>query len=133
MWWIVILAVIAWILFRFFSDVKEQDAKIAAAGGVKAKYQTLVNWALRFGDNGRIIQESDKVASIRIGSIAYNGQVIVDIQPSFGNVTVVWNLKNSISHDDCRLEWDFPENQSQQMMIVKMEHDIKTNLKLSHL
>ena len=44
--WIFIIAIILYIMFRFFRDLEKQKRKIAIEGGMRIKYSTLVNYML---------------------------------------------------------------------------------------
>ena len=56
MWWIII-AIIAFVAFKFILDSKAQSNAVAKQGGMRKKYSILVDYFLTGNENCRIIQE----------------------------------------------------------------------------
>lgn len=128
MWWILILAIIAWSLFRFFSDSSKQKEKMEKIGGVKEKYSTLVNYFLSGDSKCRIIQETS--VFIRMGVSGLDGHTLFDIYQTFGTVTIHYRV-DSRAFGKHKLEWQFDENMNQITMLEKINADIEElNLKI---
>ena len=87
-WILVVIAVVfAWIFLRFLMDFNKQRSVIAAKGGIKTIYKSLIDGLLEYR-NARIIQ--DKKDFITIGGTFTDpifdrecGLWSVSIQPTF--------------------------------------------------
>lgn len=82
MWWVVIIAIVTWILIKFFSDWNSESGRVASEGGMRKKYSALVDWALSWQPNCKIIQE-DKTF-IRVGVSSAGDSTFFDIYQTFG-------------------------------------------------
>ena len=65
MWWIII-AIIAFVAFKFILDSKAQSNAVAKQGGMRKKYSILLDYFLTGNENCRIIQENSTF--IRVGA-----------------------------------------------------------------
>lgn len=126
MWWIVLLAVIAWILIKFFSDWNKQGEHVKQEGGMRTKYKTLVDYVLSGRNDCHIVQET--ATFIRVGSSSAGGSTFFDISQTFGKVTIQWISKSVLLGND-KLEWEFGEYDDQKEMIKKINHDIEIHVK----
>ena len=122
MWRTIIIAIIAWNLFRFFSDFSKQKEKMEKIGGVKKKYSTLINTILSGDSKCRIIQETSTF--IRIGVSGISGSTLFDITQTFGTVTIQYKVDSTVFGKN-KLEWVFDENMNQVTMLEKINADIE--------
>lgn len=122
MWWIII-AIIAFVAFKFISDSKAQSNAIAKQGGMRKKYSILVDNFLGGNENCRIVQESSTF--IRVGVANPAASTYFDIVQTYGTVTIQW-ISKSIPLGSHKLEWQFNEFADQHEMIHQIEHDIET-------
>lgn len=122
MWWTLIIAIIAWGLYRFFSDYSKQKEKMEKIGGVKKKYSTLINTILSGDSKCRIIQETSTF--IRIGVSGISGSTLFDIAQTFGTVTIQYRVDSTVFGKN-KLEWVFDENMNQVTMLEKINTDIE--------
>ena len=53
------------------------------------------------------------------------GSQIYSIYPSYGNVTILMEMKNNPLFGNMKLEWTFPENMNQEHMILNINKDIE--------
>lgn len=126
MWWIIVLAVAAWILIKFFSDWDKQGEHVKQEGGMRTKYRTLVDYALSGSDKSHIVQETNTF--IRVGASSAGGSTFFDISQTFGKVTIQWLSKSMLLGND-KLEWEFGEYDDQEKMVEKINHDIEIHVK----
>ena len=121
MWWIII-AIIAFVAFKFILDSKAQSNAVAKQGGMRKKYSILVDYFLTGNENCRIIQENSTF--IRAGAANPAASTYFDIAQTYGTVTIQW-ISKSIPLGNHKLEWQFNEFADQYEMIRQIEHDVK--------
>lgn len=121
MWWIII-AIIIFIAFKFFSDLNKQSNAVAKQGGMRKKYSTLVDYFLAGNQNSRIVQEESTF--IRVGAVNPAASTYFDIAQTFGNVTIQW-ISKSVPLGNHKIEWTFNEFEDQNKIIQKIEHDVE--------
>ena len=130
--WIVIIifVVIVCIFIRFLADFIKQRNAIAARGGVKVIYKTLIDNLLEY-HSARIVQ--DKTDFVTIGGTFTDpisnrecGMWSVIIQPTFKTLNIKYQAHNDLGGGETvRKTWDFPINMSQieMLSIIKKEAD----------
>lgn len=121
MWWIII-AIIAFVAFKFISDSIAQSNAVAKQGGMRKKYSILVDYFLAGNENCRIVQENSTF--IRVGAANPAASTYFDITQTYGTVTIQW-ISKSILIGNHKLEWRFNEFADQYEMIRQIEHDVK--------
>lgn len=122
MWWIII-AIIAFVAFKFILDSKAQSNAVAKQGGMRKKYSILVDYFLTGNENCRIIQENSRF--IRVGAANPAASTYFDIAQTYGTVTIQW-ISKSIPLGNHKLEWQFNEFADQHEMIRQIGHDVET-------
>ncbi len=128
MWWVIILAIITYMLFCFFSDRKNDLNQIKQVGGVRKKYSTLVNSILSSDPSAKIMNETSD--SITIGSSGSSGSTLFFINQVFGNVVVEYKVKSMI-FGNSKLSWEFNADMDQNEMLRIIVEDVqKNNLKI---
>lgn len=122
MFWVIVLALITFMFIQFFKDVNKQSKHLQKEGGMKRKYNVLVNHLLSIDPGGRIIDETK--SNITIGYQGASGCITFDIIQTFGTVTIQYKAE-SIIFGKHKLEWQFNEYASQYQMIEQIEKDIE--------
>ncbi|EKF56865.1 hypothetical protein I215_01585 [Galbibacter marinus] len=117
-WVITVLAIIA---FLFFKDKGEENKRIAKQGGVKQKYGILINYIL--SSHPQMEVQKLNTDSITMAVIEPGVRTEFSIRHGFESVSVFWR-HYSAGFGNHRLNWTFPEFQSQEEMINEIEGDI---------
>lgn len=120
MWWFII-AIVAFIAFKFILDSNAQSNAVAKQGGMRKKYSVLVDHFLAGNEHCRIVQENSTF--IRVGAANPAASTYFDIAQTYGTVTIQW-ISKSIPLGNHKLEWQFNEFEDQHQMIRKIEHDV---------
>ena len=120
--WIFIIAIILYIMFRFFRDLEKQKRKIAIEGGMRIKYSTLVNYMLSGHQNCKVHQES--ADSILVGAVSYGGQTSFELIQTFGSITITWRSESPLFGKH-KLEWQFPEYTNQEKIINQINSELE--------
>jgi|UniRef100_UPI003FF057EB hypothetical protein len=121
MWWFII-AIVAFIAFKFILDSNAQSNAVAKQGGMRKKYSVLVDHFLAGNEHCRIVQENSTF--IRVGAANPAASTYFDIAQTYGTVTIQW-ISKSIPLGNHKLEWQFNEFEDQHQMIRKIEHDVE--------
>ncbi len=121
MWWFII-AIVAFIAFKFILDSNAQSNAVAKQGGMRKKYSVLVDHFLAGNEHCRIVQENSTF--IRVGAANPVASTYFDIAQTYGTVTIQW-ISKSIPLGNHKLEWQFNEFEDQHQMIRKIEHDVE--------
>lgn len=121
MWWFII-AIVAFIAFKFILDSNAQSNAVAKQGGMRKKYSVLVDHFLAGNEHCRIVQENSTF--IRVGAANPAASIYFDIAQTYGTVTIQW-ISKSIPLGNHKLEWQFNEFEDQHQMIRKIEHDVE--------
>ena len=120
--WVFIIAIILYVMFRFFRDIEKQKRKIETEGGMRVKYNTLVNYFLTGHQNCKVHQET--ADSILIGAISYGGQTSFELVQTFGSITIVWRSESPLFGKH-KLEWQFPEYTNQEKIINQINSELE--------
>ncbi len=115
--WIIITAVVLFILFKFFSDWGSERNKVSSQGGVVVKYSGLIGMLMRDHEELKITQQNKD--TVVLGVTGNTGAVAFFLTHSFGNLVVQWKTK-SIFFGEHKLEWSFSENMEQATMYRKI-------------
>lgn len=121
MWWFII-AIVAFIAFKFILDSNAQSNAVAKQGGMRKKYSVLVDHFLAGNEHCRIVQENSTF--IRVGAANPAASTYFDIAQTYGTVTIQW-ISKSIPLGNHKQEWQFNEFEDQHQMIRKIEHDVE--------
>lgn len=121
--WLVLAVIFGYIIYSF---LKDRDAALRAQvdsyGGVKNKYSDLVRW-LTSDPNSRITKITRD--SMEITAIFPTTKTIFFIQENFGIVEVSWEAYLGRFIGNHKLEWKFPHNENQFVMIEKISSDLQ--------
>lgn len=109
MWWFII-AIVAFIAFKFILDSNAQSNAVAKQGGMRKKYSVLVDHFLAGNEHCRIVQENSTF--IRVGAANPAASTYFDIAQTYGTVTIQW-ISKSIPLGNHKLEWQFNEFEDQ--------------------
>ncbi|WP_335965240.1 hypothetical protein [Galbibacter sp. PAP.153] len=116
-----VLVIIAIIIFLFVSSKKEENIRVAKQGGVKHKYGTLIAYLL--SSHPKMETQKLNTDSITMAVIEPGVRTEFSIRHGFESVSVFWS-HHSTGYGRHRLDWTFPEFQSQEEMINEIEDDI---------
>ncbi len=122
MWWIVLIIIVLIFVIRHVMRVNESADAVVKQGGMRKKYQTLVDHILSGDPRATIIQETSTF--LNIGSASAGGTTNFLINQSFKNVTIEWRV-NSPVFGKHKLEWMFDEFLDQDIMIKKIVNDVQ--------
>ena len=127
---VVIAVVIAWVFILFLVDFNKQRNVIAAKGGIKTIYKSLIDGLLEYR-SARIIQ--DKKDFVTIGGTftdnVFNrecGLWSISIQPTFKLLNVKYQAHIDFGGGESTKQmWDFPINMPQDeiLSIIKKKAD----------
>ena len=92
--WTTILAIITFIILRFFYDINKQASKITKEGGMRTKYTELIEILLDIDPRMRIFRET--ASSISLGVSSSGGTTMFYITQTFNKVTVEWVVNNPV-------------------------------------
>ena len=125
MWIVIILLVVVLYLVKFFYDKNQQAAKIAKEGGMRRKYQDLIEFLMSVDSRCRVLQETSE--SITVGLVNVGGSTLFDLTQTFGKLTVQWKVDSPIFGKH-KMEWDFPEYGDQGKMHERILNDTEKYL-----
>lgn len=121
--WGIIIAIVAFVAFKFISGSIAQSNAVAKQGGMRKKYSILVDYFLAGNENCRIVLENSTF--IRVGVANPAASTYFDITQTYGTVTILW-ISKSIPLGNHKLKWQFNEFADQHEMIRQIEHDVET-------
>ncbi len=113
--------ILAFIIFLFVKDKKEEVVRIAKQGGVKHKYGILINYFL--SSHPKMEVQKLSTDSITMAVIEPGVRTEFSIRHGFESVSVFW-LHDSAGYGIHKLNWTFPEFKPQKEMINEIEGDI---------
>ena len=122
--WTFIIVIVVFIIGRFLYDTAKQSSEIKEHGGIRQKYSILINNFLHGHERCRILQSSNTFVAVGVYGAA--GSQVYYIYPTYGNVTIRMEIKNNPLWGNMKMEWTFPENLDQNIMIEKINTDIET-------
>ncbi len=115
---IIMILIIVVVYVRFSNARKKQNNRIRAVGGMRVKYAVLIEYLK--ADIGKIITERSDV--IYIGFSNVDGSTVYMIVDTFTTVTVQWKVQSRVFGTH-KLEWEFPQGFSQNLMWEKIKID----------
>ena len=121
--WTFIIVIGVLIIGKFLFDTAKQSSEIKGQGGIRQKYSILINNFLQGHERCRILQSSNTFVAVGVHGPA--GSQVYYIYPTYGNVTIRMEMKNNPLWGNVKMEWTFPENMDQNLMIEKINNDIE--------
>ena len=120
--WTILIAIIVFFLLRFWYRYLKEAWQIARQGGMATQYQELIRF---------VCQAQPDLHVRRVGSrhIAYRGErptgpVIFSLFQTCGQLKVEWRFQHpTFGHRT--YQWQFPENQNQQLMFERMKAELE--------
>ncbi|HPO61180.1 MAG TPA: hypothetical protein PLN45_06485 [Exilispira sp.] len=97
------------------------ERRILRDGGMRKKYETLINLILQQDKEARVVNE--KPSDISIVLTTMSGRVIINILATFRSVTVTW-LLDSYLLGNHKLMWEFDKDEDQEYMFERMNKEI---------
>ena len=119
--WIVIISFLVLIIGKFLWDRAKMERRILRDGGMRKKYETLINLILQQDKEARVVNE--KPSDISIVLTTMSGRVIINILATFRSVTVTW-LLDSYLLGNHKLMWEFDKDEDQEYMFERMNKEI---------
>lgn len=119
--WIVVISIIGIIIYNFFKDRdKMLESQVDNFGGMNKKYSLLIEW-LTSDPKAQITKNSRD--HIEISCVYPSSITKFFITENFNTVEVEWvsNLGIMGNH---KLDWKFPSNMNQEMIIEKIGTDL---------
>lgn len=125
MWILIIIAIIGYILYRFFSDREKMLNNVQEKGGLQEKYKVLLTYLLSDPD-AKITQITrDNIVISWKGSYT---SAQFSIMQNFGTVNINWASNNGLA-GIVKEKWEFAENLDQHAMAKKIFQDIEFKMK----
>ncbi len=120
--WLVLIAVICYVAFKFFRDRWKQNQRIAKEGGMVHKYRILIQHLLSGHTNSKIFQRTSD--SVLLGVHNSGGTTLYSLLQTFGKISITWTMESPI-YGKHKLEWNFDEYLDQSKMLERMMNDLK--------
>jgi hypothetical protein len=118
--WIILIAIIGYLLYSFISSKEKIKQQVDAQGGMKEKYFVLINYLL--GDVGaRIIHLTRDNVQIQAKTRGFVSHF--SILQSFDKVLITWQAITPFGEFKDR--WQFPQTLDQHQMVKKISADIE--------
>lgn len=121
MWITVIIIILGYIVYSFFSSREKMLDNVRVAGGLQEKYKVLLTHLLS-DPNAKITQiNKDSIA------ISWNGEFSkaqISIIQGFGKINIVWTSTTAFA-GPIKEKWEFFENLDQSLMAKKITQDIE--------
>ncbi len=114
--------ILAFIIFLFVKDKKEEVVRIAKQGGVKHKYGILINYFL--SSHPKMEVQKLSTDSITMEVIEPGVRTEFSIRHGFEDVTIFWTHE-SYGLGLHKLNWTFKEYLLQEEMIIQIENDLQ--------
>lgn len=114
--------VILGVIIKFLYDKNQQSIQIGKQGGMLKKYKILNDYIINSHPSSKIFQETSD--SITIGVSISGGTTTFRLLQSFGKLSVRWEM-NSPFFGKHKLDWDFPEFQDQEKMLLRITNDLE--------
>lgn len=120
MWWIIIIAIVGYIIYKYFSDRNKLLSRIESKGGLQVKYQKLISILLGELPGARIIQVTRDTIVINWNM----GQFT--IFQLFDKIRITWrmNLPSGPVKDSIEL----PKTLDQQLMVKQLDDEINSRI-----
>jgi hypothetical protein len=119
--WYIIIAILVFVLGKFFYERYQQSQQVLKEGGMLHKYQKLVDLLLSGHSNTKIYQVTSE--SIVLGSGSAGGSTIFYLAQTWGKITIQWKVESPIFGNH-KLEWSFHEYDDQGKMVEKISTDL---------
>ena len=115
--WAIIIITVVFIIGKFLSDWKKQNAKLVTEGGLRTKYSELIR--IMQSNSDPTVFQSD-IDTYSFGWVTPNADNRFLIMQTFAFVTIKWTFKGKITFENKTInlskEWKFPENTDQEKM-----------------
>lgn len=121
MWITVIIAIIGYILYSFFSSREKMLDDVRVAGGLQEKYKILLTHLLS-DSNAQITQINKDSITISWTGEFSNAQI--SIIQGFGKINIIWTSTTALA-GPIKEKWEFFENLDQSVMAKKITQDIE--------
>ena len=118
----IIGAIVVLILVKFFVFLIKQNYAMKKAGGIETKYEEIVIWVQQTYPGAVIYHR--KNTSLGIGEQRMASSSSFWFTKTYEHLQVNFRETNGLI-DTIELEWSFPEDMPQAVMISTMESDIK--------
>jgi len=130
--YLILLAIVIFIVAKFAVAKNKQASKVTMEGGMRNKYRELIGILMSGDPRTRIFKETSD--SISLGLSNSGGTTLFILTQTFGNVTVQWKVDNPVFGKH-KMEWDFPEYGDQEMMAERIMNDLgkfQSNMMSAH-
>lgn len=125
--WVIIVAIIVFIAFKFGSTSGQIVGSVKNSGGMRVKYARLLENILGGHKDSKVFAETRTY--IRAGVSNYGGTTLFHIQQSTDNKVIIqYEVKDNPAVPAFQLEWVFPDTMDQDEMMVVMGSDIQKKM-----
>ena len=123
MLWAIIVAVVVYFIYKFVNESNDVVAKTEKEGGMRKKYHVLLDFILTGHSDAKIVQETRTFISAGVSN--YGGSTMFYIQQSSGGKCIIrYEIKNNPIISNYQLQWIFPDDMDQTLMLARMIADI---------
>jgi hypothetical protein len=120
--WIVISIIILVVIISFLSAVNKQGKRVLKEGGMRHKYQILIDLLLNEDPKIKIYRITN--TSVIIGLSSISGSTFFTINQTFRIVTIQWKIDSAVFGKHS-LEWEFDEYMDQTKMFDRILNDLE--------
>ena len=125
--WVIVIAVVVFIAFKFGSTSGQVVGSVNSSGGMRVKYAKLLENILGGHKDSKIFVETRTY--IRAGVSNYGGTTLFHIQQTTGNrVLIEYEVKDNPVVPPFQLQWTFPDDTDQDEMMIAMGVDIQKKM-----
>lgn len=121
---IIIVGAVIIIAFKFGTTSGRVIENVASSGGMREKYAKLLEHILEGHPESTILVETRTY--IRAGVSNYGGTTLFHLQQDVGHrIIIQYEIKNNPLTPNWQLEWVFPDDLDQDVMMIRMAKDIE--------
>lgn len=126
--WIIIISFLVVTIGMFFWKRSKMERSILREGGIRKKFETLINLILSQDSEARVVNETPLDISIVLSTMS--GKIIINILVTFNmiakfdSVTITYFLDSYVLGKHQLPSWEFDIDEDQEYIHAKMNKDI---------
>lgn len=130
MFWIILISLFAVVFGKFFWDRGKLGRKVVREGGMRKKFELLINSILDREDRAKIIKETSTY--LCISASGFGIVTMIEILMAFRSVLITYKVISEL-YGEHKLEWKFPENENQEYILSKINKDVGSYLEKNQI
>lgn len=125
MWWIIIIGILGYVIYKFISDNEKLKQSLDKSGGMQEKYAVLLSY-LMSSPSSKITQLSRDSIDVQTNTDYF--QHYFSLLHAFdNNVIITWKASGALGQ--FQEKWQFPANMDQRQMAEKIDHDTQFKIR----